>query len=97
MLSKAEAEHRRLSILRYLKESSAYTSNSSILLDVVNQVGIASSEDQIASALHWLKEQELVTLDDHGPLLIATATARGVDVALGRAQQPGVRRPTARG
>ena len=96
-MSQTMSEHRRLAILRHLEASAGYTSNSSILLDVVCSVGIQSSDDQIIGALAWLGEQELVSIDTHGALTIATATARGADVATGRAQHPGVKRPTPRG
>jgi len=88
-------EHRRLSILRHLECAPEYTSNASILLDVVMAHGIASTHDQIRSALTWLAEQELIVLDDHGHVMIAVATERGADVARGRVVQPGVKRPSA--
>jgi len=92
----AETEHRRLAILRHLEKSSEYTSNASILIDVVRGVGVPTTTDQMITALSWLSEQELVTMTDHGHVVIATATERGADVALGRVSHPGVKRPTAR-
>ncbi len=91
-----EAEHRRLAILKHLARSSEYTSNASILIDVVRGVGIATSDDQMRGALAWLGEQELIDMTDHGHVVIATATTRGVEVAEGRVVHPGVKRPTAR-
>ncbi|SFQ14115.1 hypothetical protein SAMN05421853_10296 [Roseivivax halotolerans] len=89
--------HRRLAILRHLEKAADYTANSSILLDVVRGVGVSSTEDQLRSALAWLDEQELITLTDLETVSVATATTRGVDVALGRALHPGVKRPSPRG
>jgi len=90
-------EHRRLAILTHLSACLDYASNSEILLDVVNGVGITTSRDRLVATLAWLHEQELVTLDDHDGFVLVSATARGVDVAGGRARHPGVRRPAPKG
>lgn len=89
-------EHRRLTILRHLSEASEYTANASILLDVCRGVGIATTEDQMTATLSWLAEQELIRLTDHGHVVIAVATPRGVEVALGQAKHPGVKSPRPR-
>ena len=96
MADKTITEHRRLAILKHLEASSGFTSNASILIDVVNGVGVSTSEDQMRAALAWLDEQELIEMVDHGHVVIAVATARGAEVALGRANHPGVKRPSAR-
>lgn len=90
------SEHRRLAILRHLEASSQYTSNASILVDVVRGVGIATTEDQMTGTLSWLAEAELIEMVDHGHIVVATATARGVEVATGAAVHPGVKKPSAR-
>lgn len=96
MADSTETEHRRLAILKHLERSSEFTSNASILIDVVRGVGIASSDAQIRGALAWLDEQELIEMTDHGHVVIATATVRGAEAARGLVQHPGVKRPTAR-
>ncbi|MGR3501591.1 VpaChn25_0724 family phage protein [Pseudaestuariivita sp.] len=88
--------HRRLSILRHLAQSSEYTSNASILVDVCRGVGIPTTTDQMRTTLAWLQEQELIELTDHSHVVIATATARGVEVAHGQAAHPGVKKPSPR-
>ncbi|KAF0674378.1 VpaChn25_0724 family phage protein, partial [Profundibacterium mesophilum] len=85
MIEATMSEHRRLAI-----PSSGYTSNASILGDVVRGVGVASSEDQMRAALAWLKEADLIELSDLGHVVIATATPRGAEVALGEVIHPGV-------
>lgn len=90
------SEHRRLAILRHLAELSTYTSNASILADVLRGLGIATTEDQLRAALTWLQEAELVKLTHHDDFTVATATGRGVEVARGEAVHPGVKRPSAR-
>lgn len=87
-------EHRRLAVLRHLAQSSGYTSNASILIDVVNGVGVSTSHDQMIGTLAWLQEQELIGLTDHGHVVIAVATMRGVEVAKGMAVHPGVKQPS---
>jgi len=96
MADKTETEHRRFAILRHLEKSSEFTSNASILIDVVRGVGIATSEAQMRGALAWLDEAELIEMVDHGHVVIATATVRGAEGATGAAVYPGVKRPSAR-
>lgn len=96
MADRLLTEHRRLAVLRHLEKSSEFTSNASILIDVVNGVGVGTNHDQMIAALAWLDEQELIEMVDHGHLVVAVATARGADVATGRTTHPGVKRPTAR-
>ena len=89
-------KHRRLAILRFLKDCDGYAANGSIIRDVLNGVGVTSTTDQVTSELAWLKEQGLITLDDLGALLLATATTRGVEIAQGIASHPDVQRPSPR-
>ena len=86
---------RRLVILRLLAEMQAYRANSSVLTMALERFGHASTRDQVKTELAWLAEQHLVKLEDLGPVLVATATERGMDVAAGRAIVPGVARPGA--
>lgn len=92
-LEKTLGEHRRLTILRYLSEAPAYQANASILQDVCNGVGVATSRAQVEADLGWLAEVELVTTEKTAHLIIATLTARGGDVAAGRSFIEGVKRP----
>ncbi|TKA96893.1 hypothetical protein FAZ78_08970 [Cereibacter changlensis] len=87
--------HRRLAILRFLEASPTYTSNVSVLTDVLNsdRIGIDTSRDQTATELGWLAEQGFVGLNGKPEFLVATATSRGVDLALGRATHPEIQRP----
>lgn len=90
--------HRRLAVLRFLQASPTYTSNVSILTDVLNgtDIGIDTSRSQMTTALHWLAEQGFVTIAGGADFIVATATARGVDIALGRATHPEIQRPAPR-
>ena len=88
-------EDRRLVLLRLLAELPVYRANSSVLNVALERFGHATTRDQVRTELRWLEEQGLVSIEDMGPVLVATATERGLDVARGRAVVPGVARPGA--
>lgn len=83
----------RLVILRTLAKASGYTANAYIIGRDLERNGHRESQDTIKTQLHWLDEQGLVRLVDDAPLLVATLTDRGLDVAEARATAPGVQRP----
>jgi len=91
------AKHTRIAILRVLDVAPGYRANSSILHSAVDELGLTASRDQVKTELAWLAEQRLVTVIEHGDLMVATLTERGSDVAAGRTVVPGVQRPTPRG
>lgn len=91
------SRHRRLAILRHLEACPDYSSNSSILTDTLRGLGITSSYDQVTTELHWLREQGYCHVDDLGGIIIATATPRGVEIAIGATTHPGIQRPRPRG
>lgn len=88
-------EHERLVILRILDELPSYTSNSSLLASLLGQYGLQASRDKVATEIHWLAEQGLVTVDTAADILIVKLTSRGSDVAQGKTSVPGVKRPGA--
>jgi hypothetical protein len=63
---------------------------------VLDKYGHNISRDLVVSHLTWLQEQALLTLENVGGIQVATLSARGEDVAAGRATVPGVKRPRAR-
>ncbi len=85
----------RLVVLRLLVEMTAYRANSSVLTMALDSYGHALSRDQVKTELHWLAEQGALTIYDVGPVLVATLTERGQDIAAGRARVPGIKRPGA--
>lgn len=89
-------KHRRLSILRHLEACVEYTSNASILQDVLAGVGVPSTRDQVVTEIVWLREQGFVITEDRGDFVIATATQRGAEIARGLATHPEVQRPRPR-
>ena len=88
------AEDRRLVILRFLKKAPGYELNASVLQSACDAVGHNVSRAVILADIEWLKEGGLVTTEDVHGIVVATATHRGLDVAGGRAQHPGVNRPS---
>lgn len=85
----------RLVILRLLVEMTAYRANSSVLTMALDTFGHTLSRDQVKTELNWLAEQGALTLEDVGPVMVATLTERGQDIAAGRARAPGIKRPGA--
>lgn len=87
-------EDRRLSILLVLSESPSYTANAYLVQTAIGSIyGHNVSLDALQTDLAWLAEQGLISSKQTGDVTVATLTHRGVDVAAGRAVQPGVKRP----
>jgi hypothetical protein len=84
---------RRLTMLRGLQSAAQYRMNGLLLAGYCEAVGHVVSADRMVVDLAWLAEQGLVTLLRSEGIEVATLTQRGLDVALGRAEVPGVQRP----
>ena len=84
---------RRLVILRVLADSTGYAANEFILQAILADMAHDVSSDKLRAELAWLHEQGLLGTNSVGGVQIATLTERGLDVARGRAQVPGVKRP----
>lgn len=82
---------RRLNILLNLFMAPGYTASLQVLRAQGDAAGYVMSHDLIDSELAWLREQGYL---DTLPAGAHRLTDRGQDVALGRAQVPGVRRPS---
>ncbi|MCK5296460.1 MAG: ArsR family transcriptional regulator [Alphaproteobacteria bacterium] len=88
------AEDRRLVILRILNEEPDYAINDSVLQTALSQIGHGVSRDVIRTDLSWLEEQGLVSVEViKDKIHVAKLTARGGDVASGRAVVYGVKKP----
>lgn len=88
----------RLVILRLLARAPEYTANSSVIHAGLRTIGHEISRDLVATHLAWLNEQHLIGMrtlpTDTKDILIARLTERGLDVQAGRAEVPGVARPS---
>ncbi len=89
----ALAADRRLIILQALDEAAGYRLRETVLGSAVEALGAAASRDRLRADLVWLAEQGLIELDQSADVWLARITARGLDVAQGRADCPGVARP----
>lgn len=88
-----ETEDRRLVILRGLESATQYRANAFLIRRYCDAVAHVVSSDRIEQDLAWLAEQGLLTVSRPEGVTVATLTARGLDVAGGRARVPGVARP----
>ncbi|WP_340617247.1 ArsR family transcriptional regulator [Xenorhabdus entomophaga] len=86
----------RLVLLRSLTECGG-DANESVLQTCLDAYGHRISRDVVRSHLTWLEEQGLCAAKDVAGCLVASITGRGLDVAEGRSQVPGVKRPRLRG
>ena len=88
------AAARRLTILLALSFAPGYTLNRAALRIFVERTGYITGADLLASEIAWLAEMGLI--EEVGAIHESPVrlTARGEDVALGRSQTPGVRRPS---
>lgn len=85
----------RLVLLRILLEMPGYRANSSVLANMLHQLGHSATRDQTKTELRWLAEQGLIALDEVASVLVCTLAERGQDVAEGRAVVDGVAKPRA--
>ncbi len=86
--------HMRLSILKILKDAPEYSCNDSILRDALMEFGFNPTRDVVRGQIQWLSEQGYLETQDVGKMIVAKATAAGVDIALGRALHPDIQRPS---
>lgn len=88
-----QTEDRRLVLLRGLQPAAQYRANAYLLRRFAESLGHSVSADRIEADLAWLCEQGLVDKTTAQGVTVATLTQRGLDVAKGDAQVPGVARP----
>jgi hypothetical protein len=87
-------EHARLIILRELHQQSNYSSNDSMLQQVLESFGIAKSRDWIRGELDWLVDMGAVTKINAGSAVIVTLAPKGVEHVERRLLIEGVKRPS---
>lgn len=88
-----QRRHARLAILRFVEGAPQYSTNASMLAQLLPHVGINYTRDQVVTELNWLRDQGMVTLAAHGGIVVATATMSGVEIAQGTGRHPDVQRP----
>lgn len=93
MLAEQMDADRRLVILQLLEQAPDYRGNGYLLQTAMAGLGHVVGLDRLHTDLAWLDEQGLVEMSSVGGVTLAQLTARGNDVARGRAIVPGVQRP----
>lgn len=84
---------RRLLILQTLAQTPGYGVNEGVLCDYLDAMKHPVGRDLLRTELAWLAEQGFVTTETFEGVVVATLSARGLDVAEGRVVVPGVKRP----
>lgn len=85
------AAARRLAMLLALYFAPGYTLARPALRNQVEMTGYLVSQDKLAAECAWLAEMGLI---EQLELDAVRLTDRGEDIALGKSQMPGVRRPS---
>lgn len=88
-----QTEDRRLVLLKGLENSAQYRANAFLLRRYCDAVGHVVGADRIEQDIAWLDEQGLVERSRANDVTLARLTERGLDVATGRTQVPGVQQP----
>lgn len=83
----------RLAILRFLVEDSDYRLNTSVLQDALTAIGLDMTRAQIDTMCAWLAERDLVSVEMVGAVKVVQLLERGANVASGREQVDGIKRP----
>lgn len=91
--AKAIEEDRRSQILQILAASSGYRANQFLIQSALDSFGYVVSLDRVKADIAWLVEQDLVSADSTAGIQVPKLTGRGLDVAQGRVDHPGVQRP----
>ena len=87
-------EDRRLCVLRLLKDTHG-SANDSVLHSALEALGhVRQPRSQIKKDIRFLVNHGLLTDEWVGPVLVATITRRGLDVAEGRITVDGVKSPS---
>lgn len=88
-----QTEDRRLVVLRLLLQSAEYRANTYLLHQALPSFSHSIGMGRLVEDLAWLQERGLLEIEEVGGVGLATLTQRGADVAEGREQEAGVKRP----
>ena len=89
-----QREDQRLVILQLLLKAPGYSANESVMRAGLESFGHNISQHELAGVIDWLEDTGLVSTEKITSFIrVAVLTARGADVAEGKARHSGVRRP----
>ncbi|MFQ5757933.1 MAG: ArsR family transcriptional regulator [Acidiferrobacterales bacterium] len=86
-------EHRLLAVLRALQRLPGHAASLLLLRDHLDALGLVTSHDVMRTEVQHLKEMELCTVNTIDDAYRVTLTERGMDVAEGRSEVEGIRKP----
>lgn len=97
LLTESKAEHLlRRALLVLLSQVPGRGATASLLSDGLDDFGLSPTRDQINTALAWLGDQGAIALTYENGVMGALILTRGLDVAGGRTDLPGIAaRPSA--
>lgn len=87
------AADRRLAVLKLLVQAPAGTANEYVLRDGLGRFGHNPATGELRADFAWLEQEATVVIQKPGGVWVLTLTALGDDVAAGRANAPGIKRP----
>ena len=90
-LKEVEIEKRRWAVLSHLEKSKPTRSLSAdILMMGCRASGVPTTTEEMQDALLWLEERIYIKTETLGPMLVATITSVGREVAQGLRTVPGL-------
>ena len=87
-------EEARLILLKEMAGQGNYALSETLAQPVLEQFGISKSREWIRQEFRALEDVGAVALSEAGSVIIARATARGLDHVAGRTTVEGVKRPS---
>jgi len=86
-------KHRRLALLRTLRQLPGYAANVFLLRDHLDDMGLVASYDMVRADIQRLNDIGLCSASASDESLRITLTEQGMDVAEGRSDFEDVRKP----
>lgn len=93
-LETIQIEERRLAVLKVLEKAPGKSLNAYVMHRSLGAIGHACTLDQVKSSAFWLKEQDLIGLEDMGGgMMVLTLKQHGSEAQRGLCHIPGVASP----
>lgn len=91
---KFQQEDARLTILILLSKQNDWTLNEHVIRPGLSHLGHTLSKDKLRVELSWLKEIGLIKMETRENIQVVKLLNRGLDVAQGNTEVPGVQKPS---
>lgn len=86
--------HTRTTILRILDAQPGYRMNSRVLDQVMVDMALSSTHEELRGILAWLEQEGMITIQSVQDVIVATLRELGADVARGRTLHRDIERPS---